>query len=200
MPPIHIPFFFEAAILSRMRSPMTSRSNCAKDNRNVEGQAPHRGRRVELLRHRNKGRASRIEDLDDLGKIGQRAGQPVDLVDDDRIDATRRDVVKQPLQRRPIHRRPGEPAIVITLRQAYPAFLLLTVDESLAGLALRLQRVELLLEPLLGGFAGVDRAANPFLAAWTVLAGVSHGPAPVLTEAPPRFVRPKNLGPDQGAP
>src|ERR1700694_2704079 len=30
-PPIHIPFLFEAAILSRMRSPMTSRSNCAKD-------------------------------------------------------------------------------------------------------------------------------------------------------------------------
>src|SRR5712691_8606981 len=31
-PPIHILFLFEAAILSRMRSPMTSRSNCAKDN------------------------------------------------------------------------------------------------------------------------------------------------------------------------
>ena len=26
-PPIHMPFFFEAAILSRMRSPVTSRSN-----------------------------------------------------------------------------------------------------------------------------------------------------------------------------
>jgi hypothetical protein len=26
-PPIHIPFFFEAAILSRIRSPVTSRSN-----------------------------------------------------------------------------------------------------------------------------------------------------------------------------
>jgi hypothetical protein len=31
----HIPFCFEAAIFSRMRSPMTSRSNCAKDNRTV---------------------------------------------------------------------------------------------------------------------------------------------------------------------
>jgi hypothetical protein len=27
-----MPFFFEAAILSRMRSPVTSRSNWAKDN------------------------------------------------------------------------------------------------------------------------------------------------------------------------
>ena len=31
MPPIDMPFFFEAAILSRMRSPVTSRSNWAKD-------------------------------------------------------------------------------------------------------------------------------------------------------------------------
>src|ERR1700716_4364267 len=31
MPPIHMPFFLEAAILSRMRSPVTSRSNWAKD-------------------------------------------------------------------------------------------------------------------------------------------------------------------------
>src|SRR5215470_12814219 len=68
-PPIHIPFFFEAAILSRMRSPMTSRSNCAKDQQNIQGQAPHRARCVELLRHRNKGRAVSVEDLDDLGKI-----------------------------------------------------------------------------------------------------------------------------------
>src|ERR1700757_1257788 len=39
-PPIHIPFFFEAAILSRMRSPMTSRSNCAKDNRTFRVRRP----------------------------------------------------------------------------------------------------------------------------------------------------------------
>ena len=30
-PPIQIPFLFEAAILSLMRSPVTSRSNCAKE-------------------------------------------------------------------------------------------------------------------------------------------------------------------------
>ena len=30
-PPIHMPFFFEAAILSRIRSAVTSRSNWAKD-------------------------------------------------------------------------------------------------------------------------------------------------------------------------
>src|SRR6516165_6588042 len=85
-PPIHIPFRFEAAILSRMRSPMTSRSNLREGQQHVEGQASHRGGRVELLRHRNKGRCPRIEDLDNLGKIGERAGQPVDLVDHHGID------------------------------------------------------------------------------------------------------------------
>ena len=42
-----------------------------KGQQHVEGQAPHRGRRVELLRHRHEGGAPRIEDLDDLGKIGE---------------------------------------------------------------------------------------------------------------------------------
>ena len=115
-----------------------------------------------------KERTSRVENLDDLGKISQRAGQPVDLVDDDRIDPTRRDVGEQPLQSGPIHRGTGEPAVVISRAQAHPALVSLARDESLAGLALRLQRIEFLLEPLFGGFARVDRAANPFLPAWTV--------------------------------
>jgi hypothetical protein len=37
---IHIPFFFEAAILSRIRSPVTSRSNWAKDNRTLRVRRP----------------------------------------------------------------------------------------------------------------------------------------------------------------
>src|SRR6267154_4067778 len=118
---------------------------------------PHRGRRVELLRHRHKGGTPRIEDLDDLGKIGERAGQPVDLVDNDGVDPPRREVTQQPLQSRPIHPRAGEPAVIISRAQADPAFLPLAVDEGLAGFALCLQRIEFLLEPLLGRLAGVDR-------------------------------------------
>src|SRR5262249_5433935 len=59
---------------------------------NIQGQTPHRGRRIELLRDRNEGRAPGIEDLDNLGKIGERTGQPVDLVDDHDIDPSRREV------------------------------------------------------------------------------------------------------------
>ena len=118
-----------------------------KGQQNIEGQAPHRGRCVELLGHRNKRRAPRVEDLDDLGKIGERAGQPVDLVDDHNIDPSCRDVGEQPLQSRPTHRRAGEPAVIITRAQADPAFVALAGDEGLAGLALRKQRIEFLLQP-----------------------------------------------------
>ena len=40
MPPIHQPFFFDAAILSRMRSPATSRSNWAKDSKTLRVSRP----------------------------------------------------------------------------------------------------------------------------------------------------------------
>ncbi|SMG63874.1 conserved hypothetical protein [methanotrophic bacterial endosymbiont of Bathymodiolus sp.] len=33
MPPIHMPFFLLAVILSRIRSPVTSLSNCANERR-----------------------------------------------------------------------------------------------------------------------------------------------------------------------
>src|SRR5215831_15765760 len=52
-PPIHIPFFFEAAILSRMRSPMTSRSNWAKDNRTLRVKRPTWRRMHFLVRSDN---------------------------------------------------------------------------------------------------------------------------------------------------
>ena len=101
-----------------------------------------------------------VEDLDNLGKIGERAGQPVDLVDDDGVDPPRLNIGEQLLQSGPIHRRAGEPAVIISRALAHPAFVPLAVDEGLAGFALRLQRIELLFEPLLGRLAGVDRTAD----------------------------------------
>src|SRR6266446_6864941 len=70
---------------------------------------------------------------------GERAGQPVDLVDNDGVDPPRREVSQQLLQSRPIHRRAGEPAVIIRPAQAHPAFLPLALDEGLAGFTLRLQ-------------------------------------------------------------
>jgi hypothetical protein len=39
-PPIHMPYFFDAAILSRTRSPITSRSNWANDSRMLRVSRP----------------------------------------------------------------------------------------------------------------------------------------------------------------
>ena len=50
----------------------------------VQGQPPHAGGRVEGLGHRDERDAMGVEQLDQLGEVGQRSGQPVDLVDDDR--------------------------------------------------------------------------------------------------------------------
>ena len=48
-----------------------------------------------------------VEDLDDLGEVGQRPGQPVDLVDDHHVDLARAHIRQQPLECRPLHgRRP----------------------------------------------------------------------------------------------
>src|SRR6267142_1906832 len=56
---------------------------------------------------------------------------------------------------------PENPAIIIAGPGQYPALVALAADVGLAGFALRLERVELLFEPFLGGFAGVDGAALP---------------------------------------
>src|SRR6478672_11110099 len=56
--------------------------------------------------------------------------------------------------------RAGEPAIVVAVSDQLPAFVRLTLDVSLGGLALVVERVELLLQAAVGRYAGVDRAAQ----------------------------------------
>src|SRR6476659_1780893 len=96
-----------------MRSPMTSRSNCAKDNRTL------------------------------------RVKRPIDVVV---LNCCVTDTKDAPLASRI--------STILSRAQAHPAFVPLAVDEGLAGFALRLQRIELLFEPLLGRLAGVDRTAD----------------------------------------
>src|SRR5262249_42274895 len=126
-------------------------------------------------------------------------GSAVDLVDDHDIDASCRDVGEQPLQRRPTQPRVGEPAIVISRAQTHPAFVALAGDKGLAGLALRLQRIEFLVEPLLRRFAGVDCTANPCVPPCAEAHRSRHWLALAPATALARLVRPKNRGPDQWA-
>ena len=89
------------------------------------------------------------------------------------------------------------PAVVMTHRQAYPALVPLAVYEGLAGLTLRL-RIELLLEPLLGRLASIDRTSDGSVRR-AVGCWPRHRPASGK-EARARLVTPKNRGPDQCAP
>src|SRR5438270_4941537 len=156
-----------------MRSPMTSRSNCAKDNSTLRVKRP-----IDVVvlnccvtETKEEPLVSRISTI--LAKsaservsrsipVGLQSFQSLaeDLVNDDGVDPTRRDVGEQSLQSGPIHCGAGEPAVVISRAQAHPAFVALAVDEGLASFALRLQRIEFLLEPLFGRFAGIDRTAS----------------------------------------
>jgi hypothetical protein len=182
-----MPFFFEAAILSRIRSAVTSRSNWALElgegQQHVERQPAHRGGGVEGLGHRDEGGARCVEDGDDAGEVGERAGQPVDLVDHDDVDGAGLDIREQLPQGGPVHRPAGEAAIVIVLRQCGPALMLLAGDIGRAGLALGVERVELLLQTFFGRLAGVDRAADDHPGS-----GLAHDPLPLSR-------KPKKAGP-----
>ena len=155
----------------------------AEGQEHVQGQLAHRAAGVEGLGDADEGHLRGLEDRDDAGEVGERPGQPVDLVDQDRVDPAGADVLEQPVQGRAVHRAAGEAAIVIAVGQGGPALVLLAEDIGGAGLALRVERVERLLQPLRGALAGVDRAADR-------LAGGSaarHGAA--------RRARPKKAGP-----
>src|SRR6185312_4683020 len=112
-------------------------------------------------------------------------------------------------ERGPLHGRAGEPAVVIWLGQDLPALVLLAGDERLTGLALGVERVEILLQPLLAALSRIDRAATHGSIDLSATGNRSNhwrpsrradaspescGPAVGL-----RF-NPKNLGPDQCAP
>ena len=105
----------------------------------------------------------RIEQFDQLGEVGERARQPVDLVDDDHIDPASADVIKDFLERRPLHRAARVATVVVASADELPALVGLALDIGLRRLPLIVERVELLLQAMLGRDAGVDGAAQSCL-------------------------------------
>src|SRR3984885_5296090 len=99
-----------------------------------------------------------IERLDQLGEVGERAGQPIDLIDDDHIDPSCLHIDEQLLQRWPLHRPAGKAAVVVTIPNQPPALVRLALDVGLARLPLGVEGIEILLKPLLGRDARIDRA------------------------------------------
>src|SRR5437764_14016120 len=68
------------------------------------------------------------------------------------------DIGEQALRRGSFEIAAREPAIVIAGSGQQPTLVLLAANVGLGGFALRRERIEFLLQPFLGGFAGVDRA------------------------------------------
>jgi hypothetical protein len=70
-PPIHIPFLLGRRDL--VADPLTRdfALELRKGQKDIEGQATHRRRGVELLGDRDEGDAGRVEDFDDFREIRQ---------------------------------------------------------------------------------------------------------------------------------
>ena len=102
--------------MSRMRSPVTSRSNWAKESSTLRVSRPMLVVVLKACVTETNETLMLVEQLDQLGEVGERAGQPVDLVDDDDVDPPGPDVGQEPLQGRPLQRAAGEAAIVVAVR------------------------------------------------------------------------------------
>jgi len=128
---------------------------------NVQHETPHGGRRVELLSDGDKGHLVPLEHLDQPSKVGEASGQAIDLVDDHDVDLIGHDVVHEALERRPLHVASGVAAVVITIAYRGPPFGPLAHDVGLPGLALRIERIEGLVQAFVGRHPRVDGATLP---------------------------------------
>src|SRR5258706_6692377 len=126
----------------------------------VERHPPHGALGIERLRDRHKGYGVILEGLHQLEKIQHRARKTIDFVNDHDIDAAGLNVGYETFKGRAVERGAGHAAVIITVGDLNPTFPALAGGLGLAGLPLGVQRVELHLEAILAGFAGIDRAAQ----------------------------------------
>src|SRR5690606_20263081 len=126
----------------------------------VEGVPPHRVAGVEMLGGRDEAVVLLLEAREQLREVEERAAEAVDLVDDHDVDLARVDVGEQALERGALDVRAGEAAVVVALGQRLPALAPHRPDVELRGLALRVEGVEVGLEPLARRLAGVDGASD----------------------------------------
>jgi hypothetical protein len=102
-----------------------------------------------------------VEQLHQLGEVCQGTGEPVDLVDDDNVDPAVPDISQQSLERGTLGRAAGIAAVIVAGAAQGPAVMGLAADIGFRGLVLGIEGIELLVEPVVGGDPGIDRAADP---------------------------------------
>ena len=136
-----------------------------------------------------------LEHVHHLGEVGQASGQAVDLVDDHDVHLAGLDVRQQAFEGGAVHVAPGVGGVVVVVGDRNPALGALADDVGVAGIALGIDGVVLLVQPLVGGLACVDGAAQ------AALQGLAHRLAPFfLAGAFVGALSPKNSGPDHRVP
>src|ERR1700731_5467511 len=115
-PPTQRPLRFEAAILSRTRSPITSRSNWAKESSTLRVSRPM----LEVVLNDYEGHPVFIEQFDQLGEIGERAGEAIDFIDHNDGDLAGPDIGQELLQGRAVEGGSGEAAIIVAIGNQAP--------------------------------------------------------------------------------
>src|SRR6202011_1465800 len=103
-----------------------------------------------------------IKQLDQFGEVRQRPRQAVDLVDDDDVNLAGADIIQQSLKVGAVGGPAGVSPIVIAGPDQGPAGMGLALDVGRSGLVLRVERVELLVQPVLGRDPRIDRTADRF--------------------------------------
>ena len=102
MPPTQRPLRLEAPILSRMRSEVTSRSNWANDSSTLSVSRPIEVVVLNCWVTETNDTPWASNSSTSLAKSAKRAGQAIDLVDDDDIDPVGSNVSEELLQGRAV--------------------------------------------------------------------------------------------------
>src|SRR3984893_17537769 len=155
-----MPLAFDAAILSRMRSPAISRSNWANESSMLRVRRP-----IEVVvlnccvtETNEASWASSTSTI--FAKSASDRVRRSTLVNDNDLNLARLDIGEEPLQGGALYRAAGEASVVVHVGKRDPSGMTLPRDVGLTGFALRIERVELLLEPIVGRLACVDRAVE----------------------------------------
>ena len=78
----------------------------------------------------------RIEQLHQLGEVGEGPRETVHLVDDDDVELAGSHICQKPLEGGVVHGAAGESPVIVSITQADPAFVGLAFDIGLRGLPL----------------------------------------------------------------
>lgn len=115
-----------------------------------------------MLGDRDKRDLALVEEFQKLREVKERARQPVDLVNNNAVDITGLDLLQKVLESGTVGVGAGEARIIVALWQRNPAFLFLAGDVALGGLALDVERGEVLLKIIGCRDTRIDRAADSF--------------------------------------